>query len=142
MFLISLGSCDVVLGIQWLSTLGTIKWNFKHLTMEFKFQGQNHILRGLRGKNVKIIKEAQLHKAMHSAAHLCMLQLLPRKIHSDDSLMTEVNLQVNILNCETTLSSIEEVAEDYKALFQEPQGLPPYRGVFDHKIPLKLEPVQ
>ena len=27
-FLIPLGSCDVILGVQWLSTLATIKWNF------------------------------------------------------------------------------------------------------------------
>jgi len=25
--LIPLGGCDLVLGIQWLATLGTIKWN-------------------------------------------------------------------------------------------------------------------
>jgi len=92
MFLIPLGSCDMVLGIQWLSTLGTIKWNFKHLTMEFKFQGHNHVLRGLRGKKVKVIKETQLHKAMHNAAHLCMLQLLPRRQHYEDTQVTGVNL--------------------------------------------------
>jgi len=58
MVFIRLGSCDMVMGIQWLSTLGTIKWTFRHLTMEFKFQGQNHVLRGLKGHKVKVIKEA------------------------------------------------------------------------------------
>lgn len=52
MFLIPLGSCDVVLGIQWLSTLGTIKWNFKNLTMEFKFEGKSHMLRRVRKLNL------------------------------------------------------------------------------------------
>jgi len=33
--LIPLGSCDMVLGIQWLSQLGTIQWNFNTLHMEF-----------------------------------------------------------------------------------------------------------
>ena len=34
-YLLPLGSCDLVLGIQWLSTLGIIKWDFKNLKMEF-----------------------------------------------------------------------------------------------------------
>ena len=30
-YLLSLGSCDLILGVQWLSTLGVIKWDFKNL---------------------------------------------------------------------------------------------------------------
>ena len=44
--LLSLGGCELVLGVQWLSTLGTIKWNFKELRMEFLFQGKKVVLRG------------------------------------------------------------------------------------------------
>lgn len=28
--LIDLGSCDMVFGVQWLSNLGTIRWDFKN----------------------------------------------------------------------------------------------------------------
>lgn len=31
--LISLGSCDMVLGVQWLSMLVTVSWDFKKLVM-------------------------------------------------------------------------------------------------------------
>jgi len=54
-FLIPLGSVDVVLSIQWLSALETIKWNLKELKMEFYFAGNRHILRGFKGPKVKEI---------------------------------------------------------------------------------------
>ncbi|KAJ7954398.1 Ty3/gypsy retrotransposon protein [Quillaja saponaria] len=41
-----LGSYGMVLGIQWLSTLGDIRWNFQKLTMNFTWQQQNIMLQG------------------------------------------------------------------------------------------------
>ncbi|GJY10820.1 putative mitochondrial protein [Tanacetum coccineum] len=38
--LLPLRGCEMVLGIQWLSTLGTIQWNFKDLIMKFYYKGQ------------------------------------------------------------------------------------------------------
>ena len=47
-----LGGCDLVLRTQWLSTLGIINWDFKHLTMEFQC-GSNHIvLQGIKTHSV------------------------------------------------------------------------------------------
>lgn len=40
MLVIPLGVADVVLGIQWLVTLGDIKWNFRQLKMELQIQGR------------------------------------------------------------------------------------------------------
>ncbi|GJX08637.1 glycoside hydrolase, catalytic domain-containing protein, partial [Tanacetum coccineum] len=37
MMILPLGGCELVLGIQWLSTLGDIKCNFKLLRMEFNY---------------------------------------------------------------------------------------------------------
>lgn len=45
--MLELAGCDMVLGVQWLQTLGTIPWNFKKLTMPFTFEGQNISLTGL-----------------------------------------------------------------------------------------------
>jgi len=45
--LIPLKSCDMVLGVQWLSTLGTIQWNFQTLQMEFHLGNKMYVLRGL-----------------------------------------------------------------------------------------------
>ncbi|KAH0699969.1 hypothetical protein KY290_014779 [Solanum tuberosum] len=45
--LLPLGCCGVVLGVQWLLTLGDIKMNFRNLTMEFWYKGRKHLLRGV-----------------------------------------------------------------------------------------------
>ena len=37
--LISLGGCDMVLGIQWLRTFGQINWDFEKLLMQFQLNG-------------------------------------------------------------------------------------------------------
>ena len=44
--ILPLGNCDMVLGIQWLETLGEIKLDFKQLRMEFEIDGKKHVLRG------------------------------------------------------------------------------------------------
>ncbi|GKC73880.1 reverse transcriptase [Tanacetum coccineum] len=36
--IIPLGSCDMVLEVQWLATIGDILWNFKKPTMEYKYK--------------------------------------------------------------------------------------------------------
>lgn len=36
-----IGSCDVVLGIQWLCKLGDIQINFEKLYMQFVYQGRH-----------------------------------------------------------------------------------------------------
>ncbi|GJX25127.1 retrotransposable element Tf2 [Tanacetum coccineum] len=43
----NVGGCEIVLGIQWLSTLGNILTNFKELRMEFKYKGRKVLLRGI-----------------------------------------------------------------------------------------------
>ena len=44
--LVSLGSCEMVLGVQWLASLDHILWDFEKLRMEFKHRGQRVVLRG------------------------------------------------------------------------------------------------
>ncbi|GJX24441.1 sodium/hydrogen exchanger 6 [Tanacetum coccineum] len=44
--ILPLGGCDMVLGIQWLSTLCDIRWNFQQLKMEFLYNNKRVCLRG------------------------------------------------------------------------------------------------
>jgi hypothetical protein len=45
-YIIELSNCEMVLGIQWLSLLGDILCNYKHLWMSFDWQGQRILLKG------------------------------------------------------------------------------------------------
>ena len=51
--IVPLGSYDMILGVQWLATLGSILWNFERLTMEFVFQGRRHLLERQKNEEVK-----------------------------------------------------------------------------------------
>nr|GEV71901.1 hypothetical protein [Tanacetum cinerariifolium] len=51
--IIPLGGCEMVLGIQWLSTLGNIISNFKELRVEFKHNGRKVVLRETQKSNLQ-----------------------------------------------------------------------------------------
>lgn len=46
-YVLVLGGCDMILGVQWLKTLGMISWNFNDLSMQFFHDEQEVLLRGL-----------------------------------------------------------------------------------------------
>ena len=45
-YLLPLDNYDLILGAQWLATLGDIIWNFNKLEMSFTMQGQSYKLQG------------------------------------------------------------------------------------------------
>jgi len=94
--LIPLGGYDLVLGIQWLATLGTIKWNFKSLKMEFYLNGRHYVLRALKTRNVQMMTQVQLLKAFKTAAYLCMLQLGPRAYTEDCTLLNATTMPIPV----------------------------------------------
>jgi len=48
MFSIDMGGCDIVLGADWLHTLGPVTMDLKELTMHFTKDNQTHNLKGLQ----------------------------------------------------------------------------------------------
>lgn len=52
MFLMPLGNYDMVLGIQWLSKLGSIKWDFKRMIMKFDVGPCRCVLKAVVPKGV------------------------------------------------------------------------------------------
>jgi hypothetical protein len=47
MISIHMGGVDVVLGVQWLQSLGTMAFNFQELFMKFSLEGKEIELRGI-----------------------------------------------------------------------------------------------
>lgn len=54
---LSLGCSDLVLGVQWLSTLRPILWDFLYLRMELKFNGLKHVLREINPNDSSHIRQ-------------------------------------------------------------------------------------
>jgi len=55
MLSIPMGGVDVVLGVQWLQSLGITAFNFQEILMKFSLEGKEVELRGIGGKPTKII---------------------------------------------------------------------------------------
>jgi len=73
-YIVPLGSCDMILGIQWLSTLGSILWNFEKLIMEFSYKGKTQLLQGQKREEVKWVG-GQKPKLFQSAVELFAIHI-------------------------------------------------------------------
>ncbi|XP_074265848.1 uncharacterized protein LOC141588299 [Silene latifolia] len=134
LMVLPLGSCDVILGVQWLSSLGPIIWDFKNLTMEFQLQGRKHVLRGLAAKRLKSVNSNNLNKLLTNEGQFALLNLCESTTDP-----CEENIECSFLLASTEsfhLETMEPLLLKFKDLFEEPQDLPPIRGTFDHRIPV------
>ena len=75
MFSLPLGGCDVVLGAQWLRTLGPILWDFAELWMQFSINGTKHTLRGLQPWSLSLISSHHMEKLLKKISHGFITQL-------------------------------------------------------------------
>jgi hypothetical protein len=120
MFAIDMGGCDIVLGADWLRTLGPILMDFKDLTMQFDQEGHQYKFQGITASSPEII-----------SSH-CMEKLL-KKGHSG------VIAQLHAIQAKETpsvMQDLQTILSKHQLVFSTPQGLPPSRGVHDHSIPL------
>lgn len=76
LFLLSLSGSDLVLGIQWFSSLGPVLRGFVNLTMQFTYMGNKVKLRGAKGKKLKDIHSAKLDKLVGTTGELSMIQIV------------------------------------------------------------------
>ncbi|GJX33952.1 putative mitochondrial protein [Tanacetum coccineum] len=126
--LLPLGGCEMVLGIQWLSILGTIEWNFKEPVMKFVYEGKKICLRGTRHSELQWMSGKKLHKKslpfMSYVWHVATLNLMQTgEAHSHGS--------------QTVLQLL---LQDFEDMFAIPSVLSLQRS-FDPKTLLKDESI-
>nr|GEV74561.1 hypothetical protein [Tanacetum cinerariifolium] len=120
-FILPLGGCELVLGVQWLSILGDIKWNFKDLIMDFVYNDRRMVLRGTQKAALQWMSGKRQSKEISNGQVLC------------------VYLNTLFSMSQTTTSppclQITELLHSYQDVFVTPTLLPPKRKQ-DHRIPL------
>jgi hypothetical protein len=64
MIVIQMGGVDVLLGVQWLQSLGTMALNFQDIFMIFSSYEKEIELRGIQGKPYKVISSNNMTKLL------------------------------------------------------------------------------
>ena len=59
-FVLPIAACPIVLGVQWLKTLGPIEIDFQNLTLGLRHAGSTHKLQGLKGSDLTALKANEL----------------------------------------------------------------------------------
>lgn len=114
--LLSVTGCDLVLGAEWLETLGYFGWHFKNKIMEFQVHGRNYRLVGLHSPDP-----------------------VPSPVSSRVDLSTLIaslmQASSHFANASPPTPQVEQFLTTYSDLFEPPKGLPPSWPT-DHRITL------
>ncbi|XP_019267396.1 PREDICTED: uncharacterized protein LOC109244715 [Nicotiana attenuata] len=128
--LLPLGNIDIVLGMQWLNTLGRILFDFKKRTIEFMYQGKKHVLRGANDQ-LKAAKAKSLVRKEGADAQFFMMSLVASR--DEDTYCHSIQATPR----SDPLPDLIALIKQYACIFELPTTLPPHRGSYDHRIPLK-----
>ncbi|XP_019084362.1 PREDICTED: uncharacterized protein LOC109125977 [Camelina sativa] len=130
--LIPLQGVDMVLGFQWLSTLGVISWDFLNLEMRFKYNKHRVMLNGIKQGSVRDIKAQKLQKLQGEQAQFAMLCVQETKEGEEFNSGT-----FNTMVCDSKEEAIMgDIVERFPDVFAEASELPPFRENHDHCIKL------
>jgi hypothetical protein len=123
MLSILMGGADVILGIQWLQSLGMVAFNFLELFMNFSLDGKEFELRGITRKPSKLISSHGMKKLLKKGHHSVIVQLCLVEVHTSQSAISPY---------------LQKVIDKHSKVFEDiPKGLPPTRD-HDHAIHLIL----
>ena len=112
---------DLVLGVQWLKTLGPVLTDYTTLTMKFMATGHLIELHGEHEQALEFVSSSQLRRLIHTKG---------------TSMMFHIRLETHTPSQQDTTpipKEIEELLDRYSSLFKPIVGLPPSRDT-DHAI--------
>ncbi|VFR01427.1 unnamed protein product [Cuscuta campestris] len=128
LYILEIHGPDIVLGVQWLQTLGTVSHDYSQLTMEFTWKGSPVLLRG----------DAP-HPRPVSYSQFCRLAAAPDGWDMYELMLAETPLRQDsagpIALPDDVPEPIRAVLLAHSGVFGLPQGLPPSRP-WDHRIHL------
>lgn len=125
LYVLPISGANVVLGVQWLKSLGPILSNYNTLCMQFFHEGRLVELRGDNDANLGLLTPPQLR-------HLCRKQ--DNALYFHIAVFSDSNPPS--ANTDPPLE-IQALLTKFGSLFQNPQALPPTRDT-DHHIHLIL----
>ncbi|XP_026409962.1 uncharacterized protein LOC113305068 [Papaver somniferum] len=120
--LLPLGGCDIVLGADWLRTLGDFLFNFSKLTISFKYHNKNVTIQGISPSSSSLMVNGESVKKIFSTTS-----------HGIVGHLFSISLTPTLPDAPVIL---QPLLHDFQDIFQEPTKLPPQRSL-DHKIPLQ-----
>ncbi|KAD4983041.1 hypothetical protein E3N88_19712 [Mikania micrantha] len=118
------GSLDLILGMEWLQSLGPVTHDWKNAWMQFTFHDSRVVLQG-GGTNTHSNASLQTWLRKESKPQLTVINLLA-------SMMTVSNSHSNSLSS-SQQQSLSVLLNDFTSIFQIPSSLPPSRS-YDHQI--------
>ncbi|XP_042032325.1 uncharacterized protein LOC121779040 [Salvia splendens] len=129
-YLIPLETYDLILGGEWLSTLGEITWNFNKLSMQFEVCGN------------KVKLQGELWSPKYDQLH-CLHVFNQTEVDEEERKLSQMipSIDGDIRCCygvstEEIWPSLSSILMENEKIFMEPVTLPPQREQ-DHKIVLK-----
>ena len=113
LFVVHLGGVDVVLGIQWLHTLGTYSANHQEHFIKFKWLGKKYKLYSFQPPQTQLVTLHHMERLIQKGAPAYIIQCQ----------------EMEFLSCEGNESKppqIQELIQKYHKVFQElPMEFPP-----------------
>ncbi|RVW53188.1 Retrovirus-related Pol polyprotein from transposon 17.6 [Vitis vinifera] len=122
-YVLPLETYDLILGTQWLATLGDISWNFNTLQMGFELNGKPYLLQGKNKLQEKMSPWADKLKGLVEQPGLFAIQDL------SDATLWAIQVAENT-HLEETLTpqqqeELQKMLQAFADVFEEPTGLPP-----------------
>ncbi|XP_061347987.1 uncharacterized protein LOC133293436 [Gastrolobium bilobum] len=136
LFVLDFKGADIVLGVQWLATLGPIITDYVELTMAFTHSGNHILLKGNQLIGPTLVTSAQLHKMIsHDSISSC-LKCLSSTLTTPSTTQTHPTIL-------TTPPPLSTILQEFSDVFAVPTTLPPDRNL-NHHISLApdAKPVQ
>ncbi|KAJ9555024.1 hypothetical protein OSB04_009638 [Centaurea solstitialis] len=121
---IQLGNSDVILGMQWLETLGTTWVNWKEQVMKFTTAGRTVTLKGNPALGKSLVSLKAMSKIIQQQGQAILVELGSCLLSTEE----ERNPPAPLV--------IQAVIEEFDQIFNMPRELPPQRGK-EHVINLK-----